>query len=73
MGIMVMGNFMDQTPTPAALSSLDTFVASQMRRFRVPMGQVRTHQELAQTLCPGASLQRYMLSTRASSGRMARA
>lgn len=73
MGVMVMGNFMEQTPTPAALASLDAFVASQRHRFGVPMWNVKTHQELAQTLCPGANLQRYMLATRSGTGRMASA
>lgn len=73
LGVMVMGNFMEQRPTPAALSALDSFVASQMRRFAVSMRQVRTHQELAKTECPGTNLQRYMLQTRAVSGRMASA
>jgi hypothetical protein len=73
MGVMVMGNFMEQAPTPAALAALDAFVASQMQRFGIPLGRVKTHQELAATACPGVSLQRYMVKTRSGSGRMARA
>lgn len=71
MGVMVMGNFMEQRPTPAALAALDAFIASQMRRFAVPLWKVKTHQELAPTACPGTNLQRYMMDTRSTRGRLA--
>lgn len=73
LGIMLMGNFDEQRPTSAQLSTLDAFVADQMRRYRVPLRQIYTHQELRSTACPGRNLQRYMLATRATSGRMATA
>jgi hypothetical protein len=72
LGVMVMGNFDEQRPTTAALAALDAFVASQMKRYRVSMANVYTHQELRSTECPGRNLQRYMLQTRASGGGMAR-
>lgn len=72
MGIMVMGNFEFQRPTPAALNALDSFVAQQMRRYNVVMSRVKTHQEMAPTECPGRNLQRYMLATRGRGGNMAR-
>lgn len=72
MGIMVMGNFEFQRPTPAALRTLDSFVAQQMRRYDVSISRVRTHQELAPTECPGKNLQRYMLATRGRGGNLAR-
>jgi hypothetical protein len=71
MGVMVMGNFMEQRPTPAALAALDAFVASQMHRFAIPLSRVKTHKELAPTECPGTNLQRYMMDTRSSRGRLA--
>jgi hypothetical protein len=73
LGIMVMGNFDDERPTPAALTALDGFVADRMRALRVPIGQVYTHQELNPTACPGRNLQGYMVATRSGNGRMARA
>lgn len=73
LGIMLMGNFNEHTPTSDALNSLDSFLAEMMRRYRVPIGRVYTHQELGQTECPGLRLQRYMVATRAPSGRLARA
>jgi hypothetical protein len=71
LGVMCMGNFDEQHPTTAQLESLDAFVASQMRRYNVPIKSVFTHQELKSTECPGKNLQRYMIATRSSSGRMA--
>ncbi|MFN0012780.1 MAG: peptidoglycan recognition family protein [Phycisphaerales bacterium] len=64
LGIMVMGNFDRQRPTPAATNALDRFVAAQMRAYRVPIGRVYTHQELNPTACPGRNLQGYMVASR---------
>ena len=73
LGVMVLGNFESQRATPAQLATLDQFVASQMRQYGVSVRNVYTHRELRPTACPGRSLQAYMLQTRASAGRMARA
>jgi hypothetical protein len=68
LGILVMGNFMVQSPTQAALASLDRFVANQMQRYNISISNVRTHQERAATDCPGRNLQTYMNRTRSGSG-----
>lgn len=68
LGILVMGNFDQQSPTSAALSSLDGFLASQMQQYRISLGNVRTHQERARTACPGRNLQQYMIRTRSGGG-----
>jgi hypothetical protein len=73
LGIMVLGNFDEQQPTPQACGALDAFVATQMRRYRISLSDVRTHQERASTACPGRNLQRYMMETRSRNGRMAMA
>ncbi len=73
LGILMLGDFETQQPTQAALASLDGFVSSQMKRYGVPVSRVYTHRELKPTMCPGRNLQRYMLATRARSGRMANA
>lgn len=70
LGIMVMGNFERQSPTPAALASLDAFLAQQMHRYSVPINRVYTHQELGPTECPGRSMQRYMVKTRSRGGQL---
>jgi hypothetical protein len=73
LGVMVLGNFDVQRPTPEALMTLDNFIADRMRSYRVPISRVYTHQEINPTACPGRNLQSYMLATRSTSGRMAAA
>lgn len=68
LGILVMGNFDQQSPTAAALTSLDSFLASQMQQYRISLGNVRTHRERAPTACPGRNLQAYMIRTRSGGG-----
>lgn len=58
LGIMMMGNFMYERPTPAALASLRSLVRSESARYRVPAARIGTHRELATTACPGDTLQR---------------
>ncbi|MBS0191420.1 MAG: peptidoglycan recognition family protein [Phycisphaerales bacterium] len=70
-GVMCMGNFEQQTPTPQQTAALDAFVASLMQRHKIPANRVYTHQELGQTACPGRNLQRYMLATRSRGGKLA--
>ncbi|MEQ9095470.1 MAG: peptidoglycan recognition family protein [Phycisphaerales bacterium] len=57
LGIMMMGNFMHERPTSAALASLQSLVRSESARYRVPAARISTHRELATTACPGDSLQ----------------
>jgi len=68
LGIVMLGNFDRQQPTPQAALALDRFIAQQMRRYSVPVQQVRTHQELAPTACPGRSLQGHMRAARGGGG-----
>jgi hypothetical protein len=70
LGVMLLGSFTEHRPTPAALETLDRFVAAQMRIYRVAPQRVYTHQELRKTECPGRTLQAYMNATRQSSGRL---
>lgn len=70
-GVLVLGNFDVQRPTPQALSSLDQFLGVLMARYNVPLSRVYTHREIGQSACPGANLQHYMNNTRAGGGRLA--
>lgn len=70
-GVMCMGNFERDRPTQAQLYSLDMMLAELMRRYRVPVSRVATHQELKPTECPGNNLQSYMRQTRSNRGRLA--
>jgi hypothetical protein len=73
LGIMVLGNFDEQSPTGDALSTLDAFIADRMRAYRISVNRVYTHQEINPTACPGSNLQSYMVATRSSRGYLARA
>jgi hypothetical protein len=68
LGIMCLGNYDLQRPSQATLTTLDRFVASQMRRYNVPLARVKTHREINPTACPGANLQSYMVATRSRGG-----
>lgn len=72
MGVMVMGNFMEQSPTSAARSALDGFLRRQMERYNLSVSRVYTHRELGPTLCPGTMLQSHMAGARGSRGVLAR-
>ena len=71
LGVMCMGNFNQHRPTTAQTRTLDSFLATLMRRHNVALSRVRTHQEIMPTQCPGRNLQSYMLATRSRSGRLA--
>lgn len=73
LGVMMLGNYDQQAPTNASAKALDDFVAAMMRRYRVPVSRVYTHQEIRPTACPGRSLQRVMEGTRSRGGTLARA
>jgi N-acetylmuramoyl-L-alanine amidase CwlA len=70
-GIVVFGNYEKMRPTQASLDSVEKMVAHSMKRFDVPISQVRTHRELRSTACPGRFLQTQMDITRARGGRLA--
>ncbi len=70
LGIVCMGNFETERPSPAQIASLNRFVVTQMRRYSVSLGNVRTHRELAPTACPGRNLQPIINVARARGGAM---
>lgn len=71
LGIVMLGNFERQTPTPQAIEALDRLIAGEMRKYRISIGEVRTHREMAPTACPGRHLQLAMDRTRTRGGRLA--
>ncbi len=71
LGIVVFGNYEKIRPTQASLESVNRIVAYAMKRFGVPLSQVRTHRELRHTACPGRFLQEQMDITRARGGKLA--
>ena len=68
LGIMCLGNFDRQSPTRAQLAGLQRTLTDFRHRLRIPAGNVLTHQEINPTRCPGAALQRHMLSLRNGRG-----
>jgi len=71
LGICVMGNFEIQKPTRNQLSTLNGFVAEQMRRYNVHSTMLFTHRELGTSACPGINLQQIMQAARSRGGRFA--
>ena len=71
LGICVMGNFEKQRPNSNQLRQIEAFTAALMRTYRVPVREVFTHQELAQTACPGKNLQPRLVAMRNPSGHLA--
>lgn len=69
-GIVVLGNFEEQTPSDAQLDAVREHVTLLMHIYDVPPSRVHTHQEWqgAKTACPGASLQRSLERMRDSGG-----
>lgn len=56
-GVVAMGNFEDQEPTAAQLTTLNQTIPALVKRYSIPLNHVRTHREMAPTLCPGRNLQ----------------
>lgn len=73
LGVLALGNFEIQRPTRPQLATLERFLADRMTASRVPLARLRTHRELAPTLCPGRNMQAAMNIMRAASPTLARA
>ena len=71
LGILMMGNFNDVTPTNDAKAALVALIADKQRQYRIATGRVMTHQEIRPTECPGRSLQGFMVSARRPGGLIA--
>lgn len=64
LGILVLGNFDKQSASQAQLAKLVDTLRTFQSQYRVPTTRVLTHQELAQTACPGRTLQAGMTAIR---------
>lgn len=65
-GVMLLGNFDQQTPSAAQIDCLVTSLRTLMHTHRVPTHRVYTHQELSPSACPGRNLQPRIVSLRQS-------
>ncbi len=57
LGILVLGNFNEQSPSSAQVQSVARFTRQMMQLHRLPGHLVQTHQEIKPTQCPGRTLQ----------------
>jgi hypothetical protein len=55
-GIVTLGDFNLQSPTPAQVSRLISFVHLVRGKYAIPLSRLSIHQELVQTDCPGKRL-----------------
>ena len=60
LGIMALGNFERQRPSPDQLGALYELIGNAMRHYGIAAGALHTHRELGPTLCPGKHLQKRM-------------
>lgn len=69
LGVCCLGNFEEQSPSPAQLAALERQLSTLMKLYGVPKSRVKTHLEWpgAKTACPGRSLQTQMVAMRKGS------
>jgi hypothetical protein len=56
LGIVVLGDFEKQNPTPAAKTCIETFAKQSLKFFKLKPDAIHVHGELVQTDCPGGAL-----------------
>jgi hypothetical protein len=59
-GVVVLGNFMLQEPTAAQKAKICVLGAKLRRQYDLSIAQVKVHQELVTTECPGIHMRPYM-------------
>ncbi len=59
-GVVVLGNFMLQAPTDAQRQTIVSFGARLRKQYQLAISQVKVHQELVSTECPGVHLRPYL-------------
>ena len=64
LGILVLGNFEQQTPSDAQLRGLNSALRALAAQHRVPAARIHTHRELNPTACPGRHLQPRVVAIR---------
>ncbi len=64
LGIMCLGNFDIQSPSSEQLRSLVAVIKAAQAEHKVSLSNVKTHQEINPTACPGKVLQAYMIQIR---------
>ena len=54
--ICLDGNFEVETPSAEQLSFLKKLLHNLSQRYQIPNSEIKTHQDYAETLCPGKNL-----------------
>jgi N-acetylmuramoyl-L-alanine amidase len=67
-GVCLIGNFDEETPTKAALDALRKLLDEERAQWKIPRSQVFTHQELKSTECPGRNLASWVQAYRRAAG-----
>jgi len=62
--ISLLGNFVEQEPTPEQLQSLVRLLAWAHEKYEIPTETIAAHRDYAQTTCPGENLYRLVESGR---------
>jgi len=65
-GILVLGNFDNQAPSDAQLRAVTTAVARLKQLHSINVRNIRSHQEITSTACPGRNMQSRMDGLRRS-------
>ena len=63
-GVMLLGNFEEQEPTPTQIKGLHAFINVIRDHFRIKQHRIYGHRDLGQSLCPGERLYAEILKLR---------
>jgi len=63
-GIVVLGNFDLQSMSAAQKEKVQTFGRLVRRQYALSIAQIKTHQEIRKTECPGDEMQPFMVAVR---------
>ncbi len=63
-GIMLLGNFEKQAPSPAQVAAMDDLVVLLRRQYRIRPSRVYGHRDLSPSACPGRRLYPYVAQLR---------
>lgn len=72
-GICLLGNYEQQSPSDTQLAAVEKYTAALMRKHNIAVRNVHTHKELAPTACPGRNLQPRLVAMRQGRGALAMA
>ena len=64
-GIMLLGNYEELSPTAAQLATLDQAIALLRARYGIKRHRVYGHRDLAPSVCPGRHLYPHLTAIRA--------